>query len=185
MICPDCDGRGEYLDAPQNVLDGRTYWERCATCEGTGRTNVRPSTDEYFLQMLQLVAIRSTCGRRAVGAIIVDARNRILGTGHNGVPTRFRHCTEEACDGRFDPPGDTTRCLAVHAELNALLNATRLDLARTLYCSCTPCFQCAKVIVNTSIDRIVVLEEYVESEGHRVLVRAGIPVVVHALKTGI
>jgi dCMP deaminase len=136
----------------------------------------RLSHDEYFLKMLALVAARSTCARRAVGAIIVDANNRILSTGYNGVPKGFVHCIDQPCAGATDAQGDTRRCLAIHAEDNALLQCSRLDLAKTLYVSCTPCFQCAKKIANTHISRIVALTHYHDDDAMWVLRTAGIEV---------
>lgn len=58
--------------------------------------------------------------------------------------------------------------MAVHAELNAILQCASIERARTLYCSCTPCFECAKVILNTNITRVVVREPY-PSIGHVLL----------------
>lgn len=135
---------------------------------------MRISHDEYFLNMLDLVASRSTCPRRSVGAIIVDAHNTVLSTGYNGVPRGFDHCTDNPCPGRHDQAGDSSRCLAVHAEQNALLQCHRPDLMHTLYASCSPCFTCAKMIANTSIKRIVCRTFYAESEGVKVLMARGI-----------
>lgn len=135
----------------------------------------RLSHDQYYLQMLNLVAARSTCPRRSVGAVLVTADNQILSTGYNGVPRGFPHCVEQACPGAWDEHGDTRRCMAVHAEVNALLQCKRLDLAHTLYVSCTPCFECAKMICNTPICRVISLEEYT-GEGMVVLLRREIQV---------
>jgi len=122
----------------------------------------RLSHDEYFLSMLQLVASRSTCIRRAVGAIIVDEKHHVLSTGYNGVPSGFPHCIDKQCAGALDPPGVSFRCLAVHAEVNAVLQCPRIGLAHTLYVSCAPCFSCAKMICNTPLKRIVCLEPYAD-----------------------
>lgn len=121
---------------------------------------MRLGHDAYFLALLDLARLRSTCLRRRVGAVIVDGEHHVLSTGYNGVPSRFIHCTDYPCAGALDPSGDTSRCMAVHAEVNAILQCTRLDLARTLYVSCTPCFSCAKMLVNTPIRRIVTREIY-------------------------
>jgi len=133
------------------------------------RPRLRPNRDEYFAAMLRLVAVRSTCVRRAVGAILVDADGRILSTGHNGVPPKFPHCTETPCPGAKDPSGDTRHCLAIHAEMNALIQCWRRDLAHTLYVSTSPCFNCAKAIATTPIKRIVCLELYNDLLGLEVI----------------
>ena len=129
----------------------------------------RLTLDQYFMRMLALVAGRSTCGRRAVGAIIVDSMGHVLAMGYNGVPSGLLHCTNYPCQGRHDTPGNTDQCQAVHAEQNALLQCHRLDLAHTIYVSCTPCFTCAKMIANTKIERVVVGERYADDRGKRIL----------------
>lgn len=137
---------------------------------------MRPSHDDYFLKILELVAARSTCARRAAGAIIVSEHNHILATGYNGVPQHFPHCIESPCEGVEDEPGNSSRCLAVHAEQNAIIQCDRLDLGRTIYVSCTPCFTCAKMIGNTLIRRVVGQETYADRTGLAVLLKAGITV---------
>lgn len=144
----------------------------------------RLNRDEYYLEMLKLVASRGTCIRRQVGAIIVDIRGHVLSTGYNGVPAGFPHCGfaklgdhgGKICEGAGDPPGDSRRCLAVHAEQNALMQCIDLNRAHTFYVSCTPCFGCAKMIANTSIKQVVCIEKYADSEGMAVLEAAGIAV---------
>lgn len=135
---------------------------------------MRESREAYFVKMLGLVAARSTCARRAVGAIITDVQGHVLSMGYNGVPSGVAHCVagERTCDGFQDPKGDVRRCLAVHAEQNALLQCSRLDLAHTVYVSCTPCFACAKMILNTPIARVVAVAPYVGDDlGQELLVR--------------
>jgi dCMP deaminase len=134
----------------------------------------RLNIDEYYMRMLTLVASRSTCVRRAVGAIITDARGRVLSTGYNGVPSGVRHCIDMPCSGAGDQPGDSSKCLAVHAEQNALLQCTRPELAFKLYASCTPCFTCAKMIANTNIKCILVGELYADMRGASLFQEMGI-----------
>lgn len=124
--------------------------------------------------MLDLVAARSTCIRRAVGAIITDEDGHVLSTGYNGVPRDFDHCISVPCIGAGDRPGDNTNCMAVHAEQNALLQCSDISSAHTMYCSCVPCFICAKMIANTNIKRIVAKETYSDTRGFDVLMDAGI-----------
>ena len=122
--------------------------------------------------MLELVSARSTCARRAVGAIIVDKKHRVLATGYNGPPSGFKHCIDSPCLGANDPPGDSSRCDAIHAEVNAILQCHRLDLAWKMYVSCSACFTCSKMIAQTPIKHVVCLETYAEKND--VLRRAGI-----------
>lgn len=123
----------------------------------------RPNKDSYFLQMLELVASRSTCGRRSVGAIITDFDGHILSTGYNGVPRNFPHCIDTPCEGRNDPAGDTRRCLAVHAEQNALLQCMDITRAFRMYTSCVPCYVCAKLITNTPIRWVTCATDYADT----------------------
>jgi dCMP deaminase len=123
--------------------------------------------------MLQLVAARSTCIRRAVGAIITDKEGHVLSTGYNGVPKDFDHCIDVPCLGASDMPGDTSSCMAVHAEQNALLQCNDLNRAHTIYCSCVPCFVCAKMLANTGIEVIICAEDYADKKGLLVLAERG------------
>ena len=136
-------------------------------------SSTRLSRNDYYLAMLKLVAARSTCIRRAVGAIITDAYGHILSTGYNGVPQNFDHCHDNPCAGAKDLPGNTAHCMAVHAEQNALLQCSNLSLASVMYVSCTPCFVCAKLIANTGISYIVCEADYADTRGRDVLIEAG------------
>ena len=121
----------------------------------------RPSIDEWYSTMARLVSARSTCSRRKVGAVIVDARNYILSTGYNGVPSGFTHCTETPCAGAFAGSGaELDRCQALHAEQNALARLERPFDAATMYCTTEPCVACTKLILATSITKVVFLETY-------------------------
>lgn len=136
----------------------------------------RLSKDEYYLQMLKLVSARSTCIRRSVGAIITDEDGKVLSTGYNGPPIGFPHCITSPCAGASDVSGDTSKCMAVHSEQNALLQCNDLRRAAIMYCSCTPCFVCAKLIANTKIKRVVCEEAYADTRGLDVLKQADISV---------
>ena len=139
---------------------------------------LRPSLEDTHLAMLKAYAARSTCARRQVAALITDAQGRLLGAGYNGVPRGVIHCTDFPCPGAQGAAGDTRACEAVHAEINALLQCSNLREAYTIYCSCTPCFECAKAICNTSIVRVVVTEPYADARGYQMLKRGGKQVIV-------
>ncbi len=141
-------------------------------------SNSHVSLDEYFLSMLKLVGTRSTCPRRQVGAIITDVKGVVLAMGYNGVPRGMPHCIDIPCEGTGDAPGDSSKCLAVHAEQNALLQCADLNRAYTLYVSATPCFVCGKMIANTGIRKIVALERYSDRRADDVFQRRGIQVFV-------
>lgn len=129
----------------------------------------RLTKDEFFMSLLDQFAARSTCPRRQVACIVTDVKGHILGTGYNGVPSGLPHCIDIPCPGAKDPSGDSSRCMAIHAEQNALLQCHRLDLAHNLYVQCTPCLTCAKLISNTSIRRIIFFDWYTDTTGSTLL----------------
>jgi len=124
----------------------------------------RPSWDSYFMQIAQLVKTRATCPRRSVGAVIVRDK-RILATGYNGAPRGLPHCPEGGPE--HDWPLGCLRaghCIrALHAEQNALLQAAMMGIAcqgSTMYVTCQPCNNCAKMIINAGIVRVIYEGEY-------------------------
>lgn len=137
----------------------------------------RPSLDKYYVDMLELVSSRSTCARRNVAAILVDSVGKLLSIGYNGVPRGMEHCIDRPCLGARDPSGDNTRCMAIHAEQNAIVHAgDRAINAAVLYCSVTPCFNCAKLLVSIGIQVVVCKNVYSDKMGIRLLTQAGVQV---------
>lgn len=134
---------------------------------------MRPNLAQYYASMLNLVASRSTCPRRQVGAIITDYDGKVVSTGYNGVPSGYPHCIDVPCPGRSDESGNTARCYAVHAEANAILQAHTLEFAHTIYCSTQPCFECCKLLANTGIMNIFYLEPYPDTRGTEMLIALG------------
>lgn len=126
---------------------------------------MRPTFHQTAFAIVNTVAARSTCSRRSVGCVVVDSDNRILGTGHNGVAAGMPHCIEIPCPGAKDKSGDNRRCEAIHAEANCISNMTDRRFATTMYCSCTPCFDCCKLVLTTNIKRIIVQTEYTDGTG--------------------
>ena len=125
----------------------------------------RPSWDEYFLEMSALVAKRSTCLRRTVGAVLVREK-RILATGYNGAPSGLKHCVEIGCIRQKlkIPSGERHElCRALHAEQNALIQASLYGISvagSILYATNQPCVICAKMLINAGIKEIVITEGY-------------------------
>lgn len=118
----------------------------------------RQSWDAYFLDLARATATRATCIRRKHGAVVVSER-RIVSTGYNGGPSGYGHCTEGACPRAVGdaPQGhDYERCIAIHAEANALLFSGPMERRNaTLYCTGAPCFGCAKLIANSGLGEVV------------------------------
>lgn len=132
---------------------------------------MRPTRDEYFAKMARLVAERSTCLRRNVGAVAVNARGHVLSTGYNGVAAGMAHCNDHdqfhetgfphACSAAHAPSGTSLDgCHAIHAEQNMLLQCKDPWDIETVYCTASPCITCVKLLLNTSCQRIVFLDEY-------------------------
>jgi len=143
---------------------------------------LRPSWDEYFMEIVELVKKRSTCLRRQVGALIVNDK-RILATGYNGAPTGCRHCEELGClrQQLNIPSGQRHElCRAIHAEQNAIIQAAYSGTSvkgGTMYITCQPCVLCAKMIVNAGIEKIVFRGAYPDELSMEILSEAGIDVV--------
>jgi dCMP deaminase len=127
----------------------------------------RPSWDAYFMQIAHVVASRSTCLRRHVGAILVRDRH-IVATGYNGPPRGAAHCAELGGCYRERlgiPSGERmelSRCL--HAEQNAIIQAAihgaKLEPPITCYTTTQPCITCAKMLINAGVQRIVFEGDY-------------------------
>ncbi len=125
----------------------------------------RPSWHEYFMNICGLVATRSTCTRRKVGAVLVK-RKRILCSGYNGAPSKVPHCFETGClrEQLNVPSGEKHElCRGVHAEQNAIVQAAYHGIKvkdSTLYCTNQPCSICAKIIINAGIKIIYYKDGY-------------------------
>jgi len=125
----------------------------------------RPSWNDYFMGIADLVAGRATCIRRKVGAVLVKDR-RILCSGYNGAPAGLPHCKETGCLRRqLNVPSGVKHelCRGVHAEQNVIIQAAFHGVAvagATLYCTNQPCSICAKMLINAGIQEIYFRDGY-------------------------
>jgi dCMP deaminase len=149
----------------------------------------RPSWDQYFMDITRLVATRSSCLRRQVGALLVKDRN-ILATGYNGVPSGISHCETAGClrERLQVPSGERHElCRGLHAEQNAIIQAakhgTNIDNA-TLYCTTMPCIICTKMIINAGIKKVIYGEGYADELAREMIAEAAIEVVHFNSGTG-
>ena len=140
----------------------------------------RPGWDEYFMQIAQVVALRSNCSRRQVAAVIVKD-HRIISTGYNGTPRGIRNCHEGGCPRcSSNAPSGTAldECLCCHGEENAIVQAAYHGISvkdSTLYTTFSPCLLCAKMIINAGIKEVVYGERYsIDETSRRILNEAGI-----------
>jgi len=139
----------------------------------------RPDWDSYFMALAALVAKRSTCLRRAVGAVIVN-HHRILATGYNGAPSGIRHCDKTGCMRRNlqVPSGERHElCRGVHAEQNAIIQAALYGVrvgGASIYCTNEPCSICAKMIINAGIKQVYYWAEYPDQMARDMFDEAGV-----------
>lgn len=167
---------------------------------------MRPSRDQWAMEMAKLTAKRSTCFRRQVGCVLLNARGHVLATGYNGVAAGLPHCNEvtgevanpaldrgdgtyrvaehwerptiqvfgHACSGSSSPSGtNLDACQAIHAEQNAMLQCRDVYAIHTAFVTASPCMTCVKLLLNTSCERVVYLEEYPHSAAKDLWLGAG------------
>jgi dCMP deaminase len=129
---------------------------------------VRPSINQYFMNIAQMVSLRSTCLKKRVGAVITKDNDRqriILSTGYNGAPSGLHHCTKNSCLRlKSEDNLKSEVCRAVHAEINAIIqcgkNGTVLTGHCQIYTTTFPCISCLKAIINAGIKEIYYIEDY-------------------------
>lgn len=142
---------------------------------------IRPTWDEYFMEMVNTVSKRATCDRGRSGCVIVKD-NQILVTGYVGSPTGLPHCDEVGHQMKkmiHEDDSVTNHCVrTVHAEQNAICQAAKRGISingATLYCRMTPCRVCAMLIINCGITRVVCERKYhAGTESEEMLKQAGI-----------
>lgn len=144
-------------------------------------TKKRLTVDEYFMAITKVVAMRSTCLRQNVGAVIVKDK-RILSTGYNGAPANLPHCIDLGClrEELKIPSGERHElCRAVHAEQNAIIQAALHGVSienATMYTTHQPCIMCAKMLINSKIKRVIYGTKYNDEKGLEFLKEAGVEV---------
>lgn len=128
----------------------------------------RLDEDNVWMLMAEAAARRSKCVRSQVGCVIVSDDSRIVSTGYNGPPAGYGLASDLPCNNwckraqmDAEPGTAYTNCPSIHAEANALLHAARHEIIMaTMFTTRHPCFECAKLIANSGIARVV----YQESE---------------------
>ena len=142
---------------------------------------LRPSWDEYFLRLAELVGSRSTCDRGHAGAVAVKDK-RILATGYSGAPIGLPHCDEVGHE-MYTVTGEdgkaSRHCTRTsHSETNVIVNAARFGVSldgATMYSNFLPCYSCTKNLINAGVVRVVTLQDYHASEqSKKILKQAGV-----------
>jgi dCMP deaminase len=143
---------------------------------------MRPGWDEYFMQIAQTVATRSTCPRASVGCVLTRDR-RILTTGYNGAPSGVPHCTDVGCLLVND------HCQrATHAEANAIVQGALHGVSvadATAYCTHQPCVNCTKLLISAGVKKIVFDTEYPDPIATDLLREAGVGIVAFKMLEGV
>ena len=145
----------------------------------------RPKLDEYFKQMVEVVASRSTCivPGRQFGAIVVKNK-QVISTGYNGAPTGISHCTEETClRTRMNIPSGERHelCRGLHAEQNAIIQAALHGVSvnnADIYITNQPCSICTKMLINSGIKKFIFENPYNDELAMEMIKEAGVEVVI-------
>ena len=140
--------------------------------EETNRETKRRLLDGRYLRLARIWAENSYCKRRQVGALVVKDK-MIISDGYNGTPSGFENVCEDE--------NNVTKPYVLHAEANAITKLARSHNnsdGATLYVTASPCIECAKLIIQSGIKRVVYGETYRLDDGIRLLERAGIDVVL-------
>lgn len=127
--------------------------------------------DQRYMRMAAIWAENSYCVRRKVGALIVKDK-MIISDGYNGTPSGFENICEDE--------NNETKPYVLHAEANAITKVAcshNSSYGATMYVTSSPCIECAKLIIQAGIKRVVYNERYVRTDGASLLQRAGIEVV--------
>lgn len=145
----------------------------------------RPSWDEYFMNIAELVGSRATCSRGRSGCVIVREK-RILVTGYVGSPIGLPHCDEVGHEMHKilnDDDTESEHCVrTAHAEQNAIAQAAKIGISvdgSTLYCHMVPCYICAKILINSGIRKVVSLKDYHRSQRSKeIFEQSGVKLVI-------
>ena len=143
----------------------------CSKMKATKDKKKQLEFDKRYLQMASIWAQNSYCKRRKVGALIVKER-MIISDGYNGTPAGFENICEDE-DYKTKP-------YVLHAEANAITKVAKSNNSSegaTLYITASPCIECAKLIIQAGIIRVVFSELYTKNEGIDLLKRAGVEIV--------
>jgi dCMP deaminase len=128
---------------------------------------VKPGFDDIYMNLASDLAARSHCVRAQVGAVLTKD-TRIISIGYNGPPSGTHNCDEEWPETGCDKDSRGSCSLALHAEENAILFATKNGAnieGGTLYCSLSPCIACARLILSSGIRKIIYRNSYAEYKG--------------------
>ncbi|HKZ35169.1 MAG TPA: dCMP deaminase family protein [Patescibacteria group bacterium] len=153
------------------------------------KKHIRPTWDQYFMEIAHVAKSRSTCIRMRVGAVLVRNKH-LLATGYNETPSGTKNCVDGGCErctkrhkGIYKANEHKDRCLCVHAEQNVILQSAYHGVSTkgsSLYSTIMPCNYCAKLLINAGIIEVVIDQHHTDKFGLTLFKRAG--VIVRRLK---
>lgn len=119
---------------------------------------MRKQLYHIMLDIAYVLAQRATCIKKQVGCVITDEKQNIISTGYNGQPRGFKHCIkEQPCQAALDP---NLSCMAIHAEINALIRCADPDKIHNVYITYKPCQKCVLAIANTNCRYVIYPDEF-------------------------
>ena len=124
-----------------------------------------------MMSVAKSISYLSTCKRKDVGCVTLSEDGRILSTGYNGVARGLPHCSVKSCD-----MPENQSCYAIHAEMNALAHVEDVMSIHSVYCTLSPCWECAKMLLNTGMKELYYAETYRDSSPIEFLRKQGIAV---------
>lgn len=134
----------------------------------------RLTKEQYCVEVCKVVSQRASCVRRKVGAVLVNRHFHILATGYNGPPRGIPNCIDVSCEGAKYKSGEgLDKCIAVHAEQNALLQCVNTEEIYACFVTTSPCITCVKMLLNTGCQRIIFTDEYPHQESKLLWEKAG------------
>ncbi|KAF2478260.1 uncharacterized protein BDR25DRAFT_250967 [Lindgomyces ingoldianus] len=141
-----------------------SLWTALGLLNLPNEARLRPSWDQYFMQLADLAAHRSNCMKRRVGCVVAREK-RVISTGYNGTPRGMTNCSEggcSRCNNASSAGVGLSTCLCLHAEENALLEAgrDRIGAGSILYCNTCPCLTCSVKITQVGISEVVYNQGY-------------------------
>lgn len=161
---------GSPLPAPMPLFPTSNPGSSKTFTESSAILKRRPEIAETMLAIANVIATRSTCVRRNVGAVLVDANNRVLSIGHNGPAKGMPHCTDKPCAGAECPSGTgLDLCQAIHAEQNALMFCHDIMKIDKCFVTTSPCVHCVKMLMNTSCKVIMFSETHPHTDPAKTL----------------
>ena len=128
--------------------------------------------DKKYMQLcIETARIFSTCAKKQYAAVLIDDNNHIVSVGYNGGPRGFEHCKDGGCPRLHENSqagSNYDNCIAIHAEANALLHSDYSSRAKKMYINGPPCFSCAKLIANSTVDTVYCLSDQSYKEWSKV-----------------